>query len=673
MPRGDKTMSRNENRVLHYLLSRQYRAARHDVFERAGEAGILERKFIGDTMRSGHTWRIAEDCTVQFTGDENHDLKLVESVMKTTAFRSNLSTSLNYEDEYSDGDIIEADQADIEPKQLADLAHDDVIQITQQDNKFAKQQRHALSVVKKLSPPLKPEKVATALLLARAINNDEHKFEHLMSAMAEKNFIVAIQIPAHDFVRQFGLMLEDGLILPFYTSLSSIMPGPSLSGRHSSLADTRPRKSIECMSGIYARRIDHDDELRQIISKHVLTQIKPVLIADEDKEPLPARLMVVADVTIIGAGIDNELIADVLAICYDIPVAKSLSLMAEGGLNPLHLGIDDIAVAIRPGRSLTRILGTLMALEADHVARLGDVDDDVGKSGTRGYLGGYKNSVQPSKSKKYEDCFDVITPAQVEVVGTKVRKSHLFIETLSGYGEAQQWALDLKQDLDAWQSNSVHWSDLSTRLLLSGPPGTGKTTYAKALCNSIQVPLVATSVARWLEPSNLGEVLTAISTTFKYVSEHNPCILFIDEIDNIGNRNGSSDGQGSDYWSSLINRLLELLDGATKTEGVIVLGATNRPDKIDPALLRSGRLEKHIIIPPPDIDALIGIIAHHLGPDLDAILLDSASVSHNDDEIRSVDIPDVATTNSAIHTDSLAIDDINVQSKTLQNGSPTHD
>jgi cell division protease FtsH len=210
-------------------------------------------------------------------------------------------------------------------------------------------------------------------------------------------------------------------------------------------------------------------------------------------------------------------------------------------------------------------------------------------------------------------------------------------------------------------------------LLLSGPPGTGKTTYAKALCNTLKVPLISTSVARWLEPSNLGEVLAAISTTFKYISEHSPCILFIDEIDNIGNRNGSSDGQGSDYWSSLINRLLELLDGATRMEGVIVLGATNRPDKIDPALLRSGRLEKHIIIPPPDIDALIGIIAHHLGPDLDAIILDSASVSNDDDEISSVDIPDAVKTNSAIHIASSAIDDINVQSKTLQNGSPTHD
>ncbi|AKI02682.1 ATPase family protein associated with various cellular activities (AAA) [Hoeflea sp. IMCC20628] len=190
---------------------------------------------------------------------------------------------------------------------------------------------------------------------------------------------------------------------------------------------------------------------------------------------------------------------------------------------------------------------------------------------------------------------------------------------MAGYGDAQTWALDLKIDLGAYKNKEVEWSDLSSRLLLSGPPGTGKTTFAKALCNTLQVPLIATSVARWLEASNLGDVLAAINATFEHASKAAPCILFVDEIDNIGSR-GGSDRHHDDYWSSLVNRVLELLDGAAKTEGVIVVGATNRPDKIDPALLRSGRLEKHIVIPTPDTNALVKIIAHHLGGDLDALL-----------------------------------------------------
>jgi cell division protease FtsH len=107
-----------------------------------------------------------------------------------------------------------------------------------------------------------------------------------------------------------------------------------------------------------------------------------------------------------------------------------------------------------------------------------------------------------------------------------------------------------------------------------------------------------------LETSHLGDVLAAMNATFEQAKESAPCILFIDEVDNIGNR-GSSDRAYDDYWSSLVNRMLELLDGASKTEGVIVIGATNRPDKIDPALLRSGRLERHIVIPPPDTAALV--------------------------------------------------------------------
>ena len=94
---------------------------------------------------------------------------------------------------------------------------------------------------------------------------------------------------------------------------------------------------------------------------------------------------------------------------------------------------------------------------------------------------------------------------------------------------------------------------------------------------------------------------------------HAPCILFIDEIDGIGKR--GSGREYDDYWNSLVNKLLELLDGTSKSEGVIIVGATNNPDVIDPAIRRSGRLETHVEIPLPDIDALVGILAHHLGGD----------------------------------------------------------
>lgn len=178
----------------------------------------------------------------------------------------------------------------------------------------------------------------------------------------------------------------------------------------------------------------------------------------------------------------------------------------------------------------------------------------------------------------------------------------------------------MKADLELWREGDLTWPEMSTKLLLSGPPGTGKTTFARALCNTLQVPLLVTSVANWLEPGFLGDVLQRMSAAFAQASKHAPAILFIDEIDNIGSRSSAGARQHDDYWVSLINRLLELLDGAAKTEGVVIVGATNLPEKIDPALLRSGRLETHVRIPLPDVETLTGILIHHLARDLPGVM-----------------------------------------------------
>ncbi|WP_210206243.1 ATP-binding protein [Aminobacter sp. AP02] len=192
------------------------------------------------------------------------------------------------------------------------------------------------------------------------------------------------------------------------------------------------------------------------------------------------------------------------------------------------------------------------------------------------------------------------------------------IESLAGYGEAAAWALSLREDLDLWRGGKLQWGEMSTRILLSGPPGTGKTLFARALCNSLQVPMIASSVAAWLEPGYLGEVLRRMVGTFAEAEAAKPCILFVDELDGIGSRERR--GEWDQYWSSVVNRGLELLDGAARSSGVIVVAASNLPQMIDPALLRSGRLETHIVIPPPDIDALAEILRHHLGADLEAIV-----------------------------------------------------
>jgi len=98
-----------------------------------------------------------------------------------------------------------------------------------------------------------------------------------------------------------------------------------------------------------------------------------------------------------------------------------------------------------------------------------------------------------------------------------------------------------------------------------------------------------------------------------------PAILFIDEIDGIGKRQ-PAEREYADYWNTVVNKALELLDGSVKSEGLIIVGATNRPDHIDEAIKRSGRLETHIEIPKPDVPTLAEILAHHLGDDVMSLI-----------------------------------------------------
>jgi cell division protease FtsH len=130
------------------------------------------------------------------------------------------------------------------------------------------------------------------------------------------------------------------------------------------------------------------------------------------------------------------------------------------------------------------------------------------------------------------------------------------------------------------------------------------------------VPLVATSYAVWQRSKGgyLGDVLAAMKDDFTLAKKHAPCILFIDEIEAVGSR--ETGGNNQRWYTAVITALNEQLQGICSREGVVVVAATNYPDRIDPALLRAGRLDTSIAIPMPNAEDLRGIVRFHLRGDL---------------------------------------------------------
>ena len=189
------------------------------------------------------------------------------------------------------------------------------------------------------------------------------------------------------------------------------------------------------------------------------------------------------------------------------------------------------------------------------------------------------------------------------------------LEELAGYGPAREWGLNLVSDLREYRAGRLAWESLEKGLLLVGPPGVGKTQFARALAKSANIPMVATSVADWNAASYLSGTLAAIKSCFAQARQLAPCILFIDELDGISNR-ATLTTEYREYWTQIINLVLELLAGIEDRPGVIVVSATNHADRIDPAIKRAGRLDRTIEIELPDTEGLAAIFRFHLGAEL---------------------------------------------------------
>lgn len=162
--------------------------------------------------------------------------------------------------------------------------------------------------------------------------------------------------------------------------------------------------------------------------------------------------------------------------------------------------------------------------------------------------------------------------------------------------------------------NPRKYAEIGARIpkgvLLFGPPGTGKTLLAKAVAGEANVPFFSISGSDFVEMF-VGVGASRVRDMFKTAKENAPCIIFIDEIDAVGRQRGAGMGGGHDEREQTLNQLLVEMDGFTGNLGIIVMAATNRPDVLDPALLRPGRFDRQITINNPDVNARVEILKVH--------------------------------------------------------------
>ncbi len=191
---------------------------------------------------------------------------------------------------------------------------------------------------------------------------------------------------------------------------------------------------------------------------------------------------------------------------------------------------------------------------------------------------------------------------------------------VAGVEEAKQEVEEIVEFLRDPKKFSRLGGKIPKGALLIGPPGTGKTLLARAIAGEANVPFFSISGSDFVEMF-VGVGASRVRDMFEQGKKHAPCIIFVDEIDAVGRSRGAGLGGGNDEREQTLNQLLVEMDGFDTNEGIILIAATNRPDVLDPALLRPGRFDRQVVVPNPDIIGREAILKVHIkkistGPDV---------------------------------------------------------
>ncbi|MDB5670958.1 MAG: ATPase, central region [Alphaproteobacteria bacterium] len=281
---------------------------------------------------------------------------------------------------------------------------------------------------------------------------------------------------------------------------------------------------------------------------------------------LPGALVASADMTVVIGAPTGAIVKAALRLCRSGPVPRNIPDDTVAGLD-----VNDIIGAMRAG-----------SRAADVILRLR------------------------------------VASAAKAAAAAKPRLPSL--RTAVEFGEARTWGLNLARDIADYRAKRINWADVDRGALLFSPPGYGKTFLAGMIAEAADLPLVAGSIGELFAVSsgNLDGVIKATRKLFDRARSEAPCLLLLDEIDALPNRQ-TMDERGRDWWTPVINDFLLQLDGAVAgREGVVVVGATNFIAGVDAALLRPGRLERTIRIAPLDAAGAENVLRYHLAGDLPA-------------------------------------------------------
>jgi cell division protease FtsH len=199
--------------------------------------------------------------------------------------------------------------------------------------------------------------------------------------------------------------------------------------------------------------------------------------------------------------------------------------------------------------------------------------------------------------------------ARAKLVSEKQVK--VTFKDVAGVEEAKEEVQEIIDFLSDPQRFSKLGGKIPKGCLLMGAPGTGKTLLARAIAGEAKVPFFSISGSDFVEMF-VGVGASRVRDLFEQAKKSAPCIVFIDEIDAVGRHRGAGLGGGHDEREQTLNQLLVEMDGFEGKEGVIIIAATNRPDVLDPALLRPGRFDRQIVVPPPDIKGRQEILKVHI-------------------------------------------------------------